>query len=89
MRAGRGLALVQRERELAAGRECRKQAIAKAEAARGNAARLVITPMLCLCERRDRRDLARGRFSSTAVIAGGRCTRVAGTPHGLTYPVSG
>ena len=34
-----------------------KQAIAKAEAVRGNAARLLGTPTLCLCKRRDRRSL--------------------------------
>ena len=33
------------------------QAIAKAETVRGNAARLLSTPALCLCERRDRRSL--------------------------------
>jgi hypothetical protein len=40
-----------------AGRECPKQAIAKAGAVRGNAARLLGTPTLCLCKRRDRRSL--------------------------------
>ena len=39
-------------------RDRSQQAIAKAEAVRGNAARLVITPTLCLCKRRDRRGLA-------------------------------
>src|SRR5215207_2582344 len=33
------------------------QAIAKAVAVRGNAARLLGTPTLCLCKRRDRRSL--------------------------------
>jgi hypothetical protein len=38
-------------------RHCRWQAIAKAGAVRGNAARLLGTPTLCLCKRRDRRSL--------------------------------
>ena len=37
--------------------DARIQAIAKAETVRGNAARLLSTPALCLCERRDRRSL--------------------------------
>ena len=37
--------------------EWRNQAIAKAGAVRGNAARLLGTPTLCLCKRRDRRSL--------------------------------
>jgi hypothetical protein len=58
--------------------ECRDQAIAKAEAVTGNAARLVSTPTLCLRIRRDRRALAawmllvrRGRLLS----AGGDARR--------------
>jgi hypothetical protein len=58
----------------------RRQAIAKAEAVTGNAARLVSTPTLCLCKRRDRRALAawmllvrRGRLLS----AGGDAPQVA------------
>jgi hypothetical protein len=38
--------------------ELRKQAIAKAEAVRGNAARLASAPTLCLCKRPDTRGLA-------------------------------
>jgi hypothetical protein len=39
-------------------RRCPCQAIAKAGAVRGNAARLVRAPVLCLCKRRNRRGLA-------------------------------
>jgi len=45
-------------------RECSSQAIAKAEAVRGNAARLVKTPTLCLCKRPDRRGPAARVLSS-------------------------
>jgi hypothetical protein len=65
--------------------ECWNQAIAKAEAVRGNAARLVSTPTRCLCKRRDRRSLAARmllvRSSSELRLGADSCSRSGSMRH--------